>query len=164
VHKRQYFFGVNAAHKDQHHPCFDVSSGHRGWEGATRRMGSPVRELLGRRGYARLDDGKEDDKEAYALRAVLIHRESWPRRPGGLVWKRKAEEAGSSVGVEGEATILVGSVPCRLPVGDMQPGEHTSKRHGEGKVLHAPENMHGERAKRSRLVLVKGRSWDPNSL
>jgi hypothetical protein len=127
-------------------------------------MGSPIRELLGRRGYARLDDGKEDDKEAYALRAVLIHRESWPRRPGGLVWKRKAEEAGSSVGVEGEATILVGSVPCRLPVGDMQPGEHTSKRHGEGKVLHAPENMHGERAKRSRLVLVEGRSWDPNSL
>jgi hypothetical protein len=89
--------------------------------------------------------------------AVLIRRELSQRRPGGLVWKRKAREAKSSTGTEEGATILVGSVLCRLPAEDVRPEKHVPERREGGKVLHAPDNVHGERGKRTRLVLAARR-------
>jgi hypothetical protein len=71
--------------------------------------------------------------------------------------EKKSRRGREQCGVVGEATVLVGSVPCRLLTGDVQPEKHTVDYHEEEKVLHVPRNMHGDRANRPRLVSIEGR-------
>jgi hypothetical protein len=66
-----------------------------------------------------------------------------------VVWKREADEAGSSAQLGEELTILVGLVSCRLLAGDVRPAKHASGSHEEVKMQHAPNNIHGESVKRS---------------
>jgi hypothetical protein len=54
-------------------------------------------------------------------------------------------------------TMLIGSVPCRLPVVDGQTGRHEPDHHGKEQMLQVPRNVHEEMAKRPRWMSVEGR-------
>jgi hypothetical protein len=120
-------------------------------------MGLPARELVGYKDYARLADKKENGSETYGCSAMFACRGSSPWRLGSLVWKRKAEEAGCSMGTGGEKIVLIGSIPCQLLAGDVQSGEHESGYSKEEGALYTSRGMCGEGAKQPRLVSAEGR-------
>jgi hypothetical protein len=70
----------------------------------------------------------------YTPRVRLIHWQSSLRRPGGLVWKRKAHEAISSAGARDGMTMLVVSVLCWLLAGDMWSGNCDLDCHEKGQM------------------------------
>jgi hypothetical protein len=79
-------------------------------------VGLSAREPAEHRGWVGTVEEKVDSKEVRTPQVSLSCRQSSPQRPNGLVWKRKADEARSSLGAGDGMTVLVGSVPCRLHV------------------------------------------------
>jgi hypothetical protein len=102
-------------------------------------------------------DEKVDGKEVHAPQPDLIRRQSSPRRPDELVWKRKADEAGSSFGAGDGMTMLVGSLPCQLPVEGKRSRRQEPNHHMEEQMLQASSNTPDGRAKWPQLMSVEGR-------
>jgi hypothetical protein len=139
-------------------PGFDAAYERRVWRRAPRRLGSPVEEHSGSRGYDKAWDRAYAIRRDRGSRTGPLHHEPLPRKHKGLVWKRKAEESESSnMKLDEGSTILVGIVPCRLPARDVWLRMHTSGSHEGRGVSHATGNLHQERSKRPRLVSATGR-------
>jgi hypothetical protein len=110
-------------------------------------VGLSAREPAEHRGWVGTVEEKVDSKEVRTPQVSLSCRQSSPQRPSGLVWKRKADEARSSLGAGDGMTVLVGSVPCRLHVENGRSGRHEPDHHRGEQMLQAPGNTPVGRAK-----------------